>query len=410
MDKLKSVALGIVTSIGGFVDAGELVTTHQAGAYFGFRLLWVVPLSVLIIATFTEMAGRVAAASERATFDLVRERFGAGAAAIPLVAVMIVNLLTLVAEIAGMAFVAEMMTGVSYLLWVPLAAFLLWLMMWKGTFAIIEDVPSLLGLTILVFAWTAIALHIPLDTVTTEALHGGTGGKSMALYLYFAVALIGSYAAPYEILFYASGANEDRWDRSYKWANRGIAIVGMVFGGTAAGAMILVAATIFHPADVRIEHIATAAIGPAQVLGRTGFILFLLGAFSCSFAAGIETASASTYALSEYFGWNWGKDRRPAESARYTLAYTAAIIAAVLILLTTVNPITITELAMVFNAIALPFVLFPMLVIANDRRYVGDDMRNGVLANVLGAGFFVLMCVVSVAGIPLLIATSGGGG
>jgi len=65
MDKLKSVALGIVTSIGGFVDAGELITSQQAGALFRFRLLWVVPLSVLIIATFTEMAQKEAQRSDK---------------------------------------------------------------------------------------------------------------------------------------------------------------------------------------------------------------------------------------------------------------------------------------------------------------------------------------------------------
>ncbi len=182
----------------------------------------------------------------------------------------------------------------------------------------------------------------------------------------------------------------------------------MLFGGAAAAAMIVVSATVYHPEGVRIEHAATAVIGPAQVLGRTGFVLVALGLFSCSLAAAVEVASSSTYALSEYFGWNWGKNRRPAENARYTLAYTVAIGLATLVLLTTIDPIAVTELAMVFNAIALPFMLFPLLLIANDRRYVGDDMRNGVLANLLGIAFFVLLVITSVVGIPLLVLSRGG--
>ena len=182
----------------------------------------------------------------------------------------------------------------------------------------------------------------------------------------------------------------------------------MVFGGVAAAAIIMVAAAVLHPAGIRVDQIATSAIGPAKALGMTGFVGFLCGGFACSFAAGVEAASSSTYALSEYFGWNWGKNRRPAENARYTLTYTAAIASAAAILLTTIDPITITEIAMVFNAVALPFILLPLMIIANDRHYVGDDMRNGWLANGFGMVFFVLLTVVSVAGLPLIMLTRGG--
>jgi Mn2+/Fe2+ NRAMP family transporter len=269
-------------------------------------------------------------------------------------------------------------------------------------------VPSVLGLFILVFVWAAVALHVPVRAAAAEAISGGRGEHSLTLYLYFVVAMIGSFAAPYEVLFYASGANEDGWDRSYKWANRAIALLGMTFGGVGAAAIIVVAAVVLHPAGIKADQIATAAIGPAHALGMKGFACFLVGAFACSFAAGVETASSSTYALSEYFGWNWGKNRRPAESARYTLTYTAAIVVAAIVLLTTLDPITITEIAMVFNAVALPFILLPLLIIANDRRYVGDDLRNGWIANVFGVGFFLLLTVVSVAGLPLILLTRGG--
>ena len=74
--KIFQVALGILAAIGGFVDIGDLVFNTQAGATFGFQLLWVVVIGVVGIIVYSEMCGRVAAISKRPVFDLVRERVG----------------------------------------------------------------------------------------------------------------------------------------------------------------------------------------------------------------------------------------------------------------------------------------------------------------------------------------------
>src|SRR5918912_682869 len=149
--KFKDVALGIITAIGGFVDAGELVVSAQIGALFQWSLLWVVPLCVAMTIVYETMAARVAMSTRRALFDAVRERLGFRLALIPLIAVCLVNLLTLVAEIAGMAYALEMATGSSYLIWALPCALALWLILWKGSFSLIENGASLLGLFILVF-------------------------------------------------------------------------------------------------------------------------------------------------------------------------------------------------------------------------------------------------------------------
>ena len=73
------IALGILSAIGGFVDIGDLVFNTQAGATFGFQLMWVVVIGVVGIIVYSEMCGRVAAISRRPVFDLVRERVGFGA-------------------------------------------------------------------------------------------------------------------------------------------------------------------------------------------------------------------------------------------------------------------------------------------------------------------------------------------
>ena len=101
MKKIFAVALGVLTAIGGFLDIGDLVTNAVVGSRFGLALVWVIPVGVLGICLYAQMAGRVAAVSGRATFEIIRERLGPRTAAANLSASFLINLMTVTAEIGG---------------------------------------------------------------------------------------------------------------------------------------------------------------------------------------------------------------------------------------------------------------------------------------------------------------------
>src|SRR5436190_12721487 len=151
MKKVFAVALGILTAIGGFVDIGDLVTNAQVGARFGMSLAWVVMVGVLGICVFAEMSGRVAAVSGRAVFDLVRERLGPRMGMVNLLGSMAVTLLTFIAEIGGVALALELVSSINEILLVPFVAVLVWLVLWKAKFSIMENVLGLLGLALGVY-------------------------------------------------------------------------------------------------------------------------------------------------------------------------------------------------------------------------------------------------------------------
>ena len=76
-------------------------------------------------------------------------------------------------------------------------------------------------------------------------------------------------------------------------------------------------------------------------------------------------------------------------------------------LLTTADPIMLTEYSVVFSAVALPLTYFPILVVANDHTYMGRHV-NGRLANTLGTVYLVVVLVAALAAIPLMIVTRAG--
>jgi Mn2+/Fe2+ NRAMP family transporter len=144
------VFLGILTAFGGFVDIGDLVANAETGARFGLSLAWVVLVGIVGIVVYAEMSGRVATISQRPVFDVVRERLGAPVALVDLLASYFINFLTVAAEIGGLALVIELATGLNYLLWVPLVAIAVWIVIWKVSFSMMEKVFGIAGLALVV--------------------------------------------------------------------------------------------------------------------------------------------------------------------------------------------------------------------------------------------------------------------
>jgi manganese transport protein len=406
--KFFAIALGVLTAIGGFVDIGDLVTSSLVGARFGLALAWVVVLGVIGICVFAEMSGRVAAVTQRATFDLVRERLGPRVGLANLLASMAVTLLTFIAEVGGVALSLELVTSVNYLLWIPLVAAAVWLVLWRTKFSIMENVFGLLGLALIVFAVAVWQLGPDWGLLWHDASHPGKPStEGLPTYLYYAVALFGAAMTPYEVFFFSSGGVEERWSESDIATMRTNVLIGFPLGGLLSIAIAATAALVLLPAGIQVDSLGQVGLPVAVALGKLGLAIALLGFFAATFGAACETGLSVGYSIGQYFGWQWGKYVRPREAARFHLVLLLSAIIAAAVLLTTVDPVKVTEYSVVFSAVALPLTYFPILVVANDPDYMGARV-NGRLANGLGTIFLILVVVAALAAIPLMIATKAG--
>jgi manganese transport protein len=404
-----AVALGIMSAIGGFVDIGDLVFNTQAGATFGFQLLWVVVIGVLGIIVYSEMCGRVSAMAGRPVFDLVRERAGFGAGLATLIASEVVNLMTCAAEIGGAAICLKLLSGLPYRLLIVVAVLALGLISWVLPFRWIERVFGYLGLCLLVFVVAAIKLHPPWGEVAQGLIPGSHEGGSLAVYLYFVVGLLGAAMTPYEVYFYSSGAVEDRWGLKELGLNKVTAMIGYSLGGLLSFSLMIVAAMLFLPSGISPQLLGTPALAAGHVLGHVGLLLALIGILFAVGGAAIETSFAGAYNLAQFFGWRWGKRERPADAPRFTLAWLVIFALAMLVIMTGLDPVKLTEYSVIFSVVALPLTYLPILLVANDRAYMGAHV-NGKLANALGVVYLVIILVVAVAAIPLMLVTNGGQG
>jgi len=212
---------------------------------------------------------------------------------------------------------------------------------------------------------------------------------------------------PYEVYFYASGGIEDRWSAKDLGLNRANAILGYSLGATLSLALMIVGGALFLGQGIQPEHLGTIALGAEQPLGRVGLLLALVGILFAVGSASIDTVFAGAYNLAQFCGWEWGRYRHPRGAPRFALTWLVLLILALGILATGVNPILLTEYAVLFSVVALPLTYLPILLVANDKAYMGR-YANGRLANAVGLFYLAVIGIVALAAIPLMILTNVG--
>jgi manganese transport protein len=406
MNKLLGLALGILAAIGGFVDIGDLVFNTAAGATFGYQLVWVIPVGVVGIIVYSEMCGRVAAASGKAVFDAVRERVGFKAALGALVSSEIVNLMTLACELGGVAIALQLLSGLPYRWLILLAAVAFTVIIWVTSFQWLERLFGYGGLCMLVFAVAAVKVGPDWAKVGSGFIPHITQNNPI-LYLYFVIGLLGAAMTPYEVYFYSSGGVEEEWTPKDIGMNQANAIVGYALGGTLSIALMIVGATVFLGHGISPEHLGTIALGAADPLGKIGLLLALAGILFAVGGASIDTVFSGAYNLAQFCGWEWGRYRHPKGAPRFALTWIVLLVAALAIVMTGVDPVVLTEYAVIFSVVALPLTYLPILLVANDRAYMGR-YGNGRLANLLGLVYLVVIMVVALSAVPLMILTNAG--
>lgn len=404
--KISQLSLGIVTGIGGFLEAGSIATSAQAGASFGYQLGWAVALGTIGLIALTEMSGRLAAISKRALTDAIRERFGFPYFIIVLVVGVLLAFLVLATEIGAASIALQMASGISYRWWALPVALLGWLFLWKGTFSVVENASAGLGLISIAFGVGALKMHphwghLAAGLIPTRPVHHG------ASYWYMAVSIVGASISPYLYFVYSSGAMEEKWGEGQLRGNTITAIIGNSLGGILSIAVLVLAAFVFHPRGIQVEHYQQIAMTLVPSMAHVGVIIFIATLAITAFGATAEVMLATAYMTAQGFGWMWSEEAKPSEHARYSLVYTVIVLVSAVPLLLGADPFKLTNVSMALSSASLPISVLPLLVLMNDREIMGDHC-NGWVSNSALILFALLSVVLLVVAIPLQIMGGGG--
>jgi NRAMP (natural resistance-associated macrophage protein)-like metal ion transporter len=355
-------------------DAGGIATYSQAGADFGYSLLWtLIPITFALILV-QEMTARMGVVTGKGLSDLIRERFGVKSTFYVMLALVIANLGNTVAEFAGVAGSLEIF-GVPRWISVPVVAVLVWALVVKGTARIVERI-FLAACTFYIAYLIAGFLAKP----DWGEVARGTFVPTLSFSgpaLTMVVTLVGTTIAPW-MQFYLQSAIVEKGVRidDYRLSRLDV-IVGCIVTDVVAFFIVLACGATIYKAGGHIETAKDAALALRPLAGRYASALFAFGLFNASvFAASILPLS-TTYYVCEAFGWESGIDKRRDEAPQFYVLYAAMIVlGAGLVLLPDLPLLRIMLLSQTANGVLLPFILVFMLLLAGDERLMGR-YRNG---------------------------------
>jgi manganese transport protein len=409
MKKLLQLTLGIMTALGGFVDLGQIVFSMQAGALFGYHLLWTIALGAGAIAIYMEMCGRIAAVTGEAVFAVVRDRLDRRLGLATLGASNLLNLLTCAAELGAVAIVLHLLTGINQQVALMGGALVLGALVWLLHFEWIERTFGLSGLLMIVFAVAAVKLRPDWGGVAAgfvPQLPVG-GGDRLLLYAYFAVGIFSALLMEYEVHFYSSGAIEEGWKPKDLPQNTIISTTGIALGSVLTSALLILGVLVFLPRGIVPDLLSTTILPVALPLDPTLVKLALGGILACVASAAVETALSGSYNVCQFFNIKWDKNLPPKKVPQFTIGWLSMLGIALVVALTGIKPLTLVNFSIIFGMVIMPLTYYPILKTAGDRAMMGEHATKP-WQHGLAWVFLVLIVIAALAAVPLMILTHSG--
>jgi NRAMP (natural resistance-associated macrophage protein)-like metal ion transporter len=379
-------------------DAGGILTYSQAGAQYGFLLLWtMIPITLALIVV-QEMSARMGAVTGKGLSDLIREEFGLRITFLMMLGILITNFGNVVTEFIGIATSLELF-GLSRYITVPVCGVIVWLIVVKGQYKSVEKVFLAASFFYITYIFAGTLAH----PLWKDAVHATIKPPALPAfrdqaYLFMVIGVVGTTIAPWMQFYLQSSVVEKGVTRRGLKASRWDVIVGCIFTDVVAWFIIVAcAATLFVHGYRDIKYAADAAQALKPLAGQYAYILFAVGLFNASLFAASILPLSTAYTVCEGLGFESGVDKRFSEAPFFYWLYTLLIIAGGAVLLIPGLPlIRIAVLSQVVNGIVLPFVLIFMLLLINKKELMGEYV-NSYLFNAIAWVTTVVMIGLTIA-------------
>jgi NRAMP (natural resistance-associated macrophage protein)-like metal ion transporter len=376
-------------------DPGGILTYSQAGAKFGYALLWTLIPTTIALIVVQEMAARMGAVTGKGLHDLIREEFGIRATVFVSLVFGLADLGNIVAEFAGLASGMDLF-GISKYIVVPIGAFLVWIVVVHNSYKLFERILIVFSFVFFVYPISAIlarpewhaALHqtfVPQIIKTPE-------------YLVMVVGLIGTTITPWmQFYLQASIVEKGIGKKQYSLAKWDV-ISGCIITDVIAFFIVLACAGTLYVSGVRnISDATEAAVALRPLAGDFAYLLFALGLVNAAMLSAAILPLATAYNICEGLGAESGVNKRFSEAPVFYWLYTFLIVGgAGVVLIPRLPLIKFILFSQVANGALLPFLLVFMLLLVNRKELMGE-YTNSKLANLIAWGTSVAIIVLTIA-------------
>ncbi|MBI2763879.1 MAG: Nramp family divalent metal transporter [Chloroflexi bacterium] len=370
---------GLIAGIAGN-DAGGITTYSVLGARTGLGLLWLFPITIVILAIVQEMAARLGVVTGQGLSDLIRDRFGVRWTAFAMVVLLVANVANTIAEFSGAAAALEIF-GIPRWLTVPIVAIAIWALVLFASYRTVERV--FLSVIVVFLAYIASAILARPDwSAVGLALVRPTLDLNPTVLLLM-VALVGTTITPYMQFYLQSAVAEKGIGEDELRLEQADAIGGAIWTNVIAIFIVVATATTINAVGGRIETAQDAARALGPVAGELSTALFAVGLFGASVLAATIMPISTAFVICEAFGWESGVDKRFEDARPFFGIYTFVLgLGALMVLIPGLDLLPLIVASQNLQGLLLPIVLVFMVLLINDERIMGRH-RNGRLANIL---------------------------
>jgi Mn2+/Fe2+ NRAMP family transporter len=380
-------------------DANGITTYSQAGAQFGYSLLWtMIPVTMALI-VIQEMSARMGAATGKGLSDLIREEFGIRATFFVMLALGIVNFGNIIGEFSGIALSLQLLWVPKWVS-VPVCAALVWLLVVKGNYKSVEKIFLIASFFYVAYIVAGLIAKPDWQRATIETfIPPKFGDLKNSAYLFMVVSIVGTTIAPWMQFYLQSSIVEKGVTKEQYGLSRLDVIVGCIFTDIVAWFIIVAcAATLYATGHKNIDNATDAAYALRPLAGNNASLLFAAGFFNASLFAASILPLSTAYSVCEGMGFESGVERKFSEARVFYWLYTGLLAAGAVAVLRIPNErlIHFQILSQFVNGALLPVILIFMLLLINKKELMGEHV-NSRLFNVIAWVTTIVVIALSIA-------------
>ncbi|MGH9481011.1 MAG: Nramp family divalent metal transporter [Terriglobales bacterium] len=376
-------------------DPGGILTYSQAGANYGYLLLWTLIPTTIALIVIQEMAARMGAVTGKGLSDLIREEFGFRATFFAMIVLGLADFGNIVSEFSGLALGMGLFHVLKWIS-VPLGALLIWLLVVKGRYRKVEMV--LIGFSLIYFSYAfSAALAHPDWGEALKQMVLPTGLQFHGEYVVMVIGLIGTTITPWMQFYLQASVVEKGIGKKEYPLSRWDVISGCFITEIVSFFIIVAcAATLYVHGNRDVNNMADVALALRPLAGRYAELLFAIGLINAALLSAAILPLATAYNICEGLGFESGVDKRFWEAPAFYGLYTLLIVAgAGFVLVPHLPLVQVILYSQVANGILLPFVLVFMLLLINREKVMGE-YRNSWFANAIAWSTSVVIVILTI--------------
>ncbi len=369
-------------------DAGGITTYSVAGAIYGYGLIWTLIPSFVVLLVIQEMNARMGIVTGKGLADLIRENAGVKVTFFIFIGLLFADIGNTTTEFAGVAGSMEVF-GITKYIAVPVVAFMVWILVVKGTYKIAERIFLIFSVSLLTYVVSAIMGKPHWAEIGTAIIRPKMDFNTQSIAM--VIGLIGTTIAPWMQFYMQSSVIEKGLKmKNFRYTLIDI-IVGCICTVVVAFFIIVACASTLHENGIQINEAKDAALALKPLAGELASQVFAFGLFVASVFSATILPLATAFYVCEAFGFEAGIDKKWDEAKEFYILYTGIIvISAIIILIPNTPLIKISLWSQVLNGMLLPVVLICMILLVNNKKIMGLHVNKPV-NNIIGWSAVVVL-------------------